>query len=151
MRIIVVGGGRYGSLLTHSLLYQGYQVSLIESNSGRAMELAAEFGRLVIEGNGVDRYTLDRAIRTGFFKKAADWIIPCTGDDLTNQICALTARHICSTIKICIRIKEVEHARYWNAVDRVIPTPICIPPETFTSAIILTLLSVGTSVDGNAN
>jgi trk system potassium uptake protein TrkA len=143
MRIVIVGGGRYGALLTRSLLYQGHQVVLLESNPGRAKELAAEFGKVVIEGNGVDRYTLDRALHHGFLKKAANWLIPCTADDLTNQICALTARFTCSTIKICMRIENVEHLRYRNAVDKVVPTPLYLSPETFTSATIFTLISSG--------
>ncbi|AGY58965.1 NAD-binding protein [Gloeobacter kilaueensis] len=140
-RIVVVGGGRYGVALTHTLLEQNHKITLLEADPERAGELAAKFGRVVVAGNGLNRHTLNGVIHTGLLGRAADWVVPCTCDDLTNLTCALTARYVSSKVKICLRVEDTKRLAFLRSVDKVIPAPLYIPPETFASAAVLMLLS----------
>ncbi|MHB9145069.1 MAG: potassium channel family protein [Symbiobacteriia bacterium] len=99
MRIVVVGGGKVGYYLVKTLAHEGHDVSVIETDERLCSTLAAEFGALVIRGDGTSLQALEDA---GIGD--ADAIAAVTGQDETNLvICQLAKRvfHVRRTIARC--------------------------------------------------
>lgn len=87
MYIIVVGGGKVGYYLTKTLVNEGYEVLLIEKNPKKVAIYAERFGAVVLEGDGAEFSTLEKA---GMGR--ADVCIAVTGDDEDNLVICQTAK-----------------------------------------------------------
>jgi len=93
MRMLIVGGGKVGSYLAGQLHATGHQVTVAESDSRRARDLAENIGALVIEGDG----TAIDVLRAADIART-DWLIAVTGQDEVNLVACeigstLGARH----------------------------------------------------------
>ena len=93
MRALIVGGGKVGSYLAGQLTSLGHAVTLAESDSRRARDLAENTEALVIEGDGTSIDILRAAD-----VQRTDWLIAVTGQDETNLVACeigstLGARH----------------------------------------------------------
>lgn len=87
MYMIVVGGGKVGYYLTKTLIYEGYEVLLIEKNPAKCDIFRQRFGAVVIQGDGAEAATLDAAGAA-----RADVMIAVTGDDEDNLIISQVAK-----------------------------------------------------------
>src|SRR6476646_12293539 len=87
MYIIVVGGGKVGYYLTKTLVNEGYEVLLIEKIARKVSIYAERFGAVVLEGDGAEFSTLEKA---GCGR--ADVCIAVTGDDEDNLVICQTAK-----------------------------------------------------------
>src|SRR4051794_29058802 len=87
MYIIVVGGGKVGYYLTKTLVNEGYEVLLIEKSAKKVAVYAERFGAVVLEGDGAEFSTLEKA-GTG----RAEVVIAVTGDDEDNLVICQTAK-----------------------------------------------------------
>lgn len=87
MYMIVVGGGKLGYYLTKTLLFEGYEVLLIEKDSAKCEIFRERFGGIVVEGDGAEALTLDAAGAA-----RADVVISVTGDDEDNLIISQVAK-----------------------------------------------------------
>ncbi len=88
MYLIVVGGGKIGFYLTQTLITEGYEVLLIEKNGKKSEYIAERLGSVVLNGDGADVITLEKAGAS-----RADVVIAATGDDEDNLIICQVARH----------------------------------------------------------
>lgn len=89
-RVMVVGGGRVGSFLGELLEGRGIGVTLIEVDRHRCQELAERLAAaLILHGNGTDLDLLQAEGVEGIGAFAA-----LTGDDGTNILSALLAKHL---------------------------------------------------------
>lgn len=87
--IMILGGGQIGMLMAQEL-EKDHNVKLIESNVAKTKVLAAKlFKTLVIEGDGTD---LNLLAQEGIVDM--DAFIALTGDDETNIISCLMAKHL---------------------------------------------------------
>lgn len=87
MYIIVVGGGKVGYYLTKTLVNEGYEVLLIEKSQKKVAIYAERFGAVVLEGDGAEFSTLEKAGTA-----RADVVIAVTGDDEDNLVICQTAK-----------------------------------------------------------
>lgn len=87
MYIIVVGGGKVGYYLTKTLVNEGYEVLLIEKSPKKVAIYAERFGAVVLEGDGAEFSTLEKAGTA-----RADVVIAVTGDDEDNLVICQTAK-----------------------------------------------------------
>jgi trk system potassium uptake protein TrkA len=87
MYVIVVGGGKVGYYLTKTLVNEGYEVLLVEKNAKKVAIYAERFGAVVLEGDGAEFSTLEKA---GCAR--ADVVIAVTGDDEDNLVICQTAK-----------------------------------------------------------
>ena len=88
--VMILGGGPIGLLLALSLEEVGISVKVIEGDASRARRVASELNRgLVLHDEGVSREFLlqERVDRTDAF-------VAVTGDDRTNLLAAMNARHL---------------------------------------------------------
>ena len=87
MYMIVVGGGKVGYYLTKTLIFEGYEVLLVEKNPSKVEIYRQRFGAVVVQGDGAEASTLESAGAA-----RADVIIAVTGDDEDNLIICQVAK-----------------------------------------------------------
>lgn len=85
--MIVVGGGKVGYYLTKTLIFEGYEVLLLEKNPAKCDIFRQRFGAVVIQGDGAEASTLETAGAS-----RADVMIAVTGDDEDNLIICQVAK-----------------------------------------------------------
>lgn len=88
MYMIVVGGGKIGYYLTKTLIFEGYEVLLIEKNPVKCDIFRQRFGAVVVQGDGAEASTLDAAGAA-----RADVVIAVTGDDEDNLVVCQVAKN----------------------------------------------------------
>lgn len=90
-RVILLGGGLVGSRVAE-LLKKRVAVTVLEENAARARELSEKLdGIELLHGDGS---RLDVLAEAGV--QAADTFVTCTGDNETNIMTSLLAKHLCS-------------------------------------------------------
>jgi len=86
--IMIIGGGRFGLKLAHTLESKNYGVKIVEKDLRRCEELSAVLNRaVVINGDGTD---WDLLLEENIHHM--DVVISATGDDGTNILCSLLAK-----------------------------------------------------------
>ncbi|SDF74957.1 trk system potassium uptake protein TrkA [Methanolobus vulcani] len=100
MRVIVVGAGSLGILLTKNMIDQGKEVILIEKDEAIAKELAETLDCTVINAEGTRPDILEKADLS-----SADAIVACTSNDQNNILIGLIARDA-KVGKIILKIED---------------------------------------------
>jgi trk system potassium uptake protein TrkA len=88
MYIIVVGGGKVGYYLARELVEEQHEVLLIEQNATKCARISEELGDIVMQGDGCEAATLERA-----GAGRCEMIIAITGEDEDNLVVCQVARH----------------------------------------------------------
>jgi trk system potassium uptake protein TrkA len=127
MYIVVVGGGKVGYYLTKTLVNEGYEVLLIERNPQKVDTFTERFGAVVMQGDGAEAATLQRAGAA-----RADVVIAATGEDEDNLV-------ICQVAK---KMFEVDHviARVNNPKNEEIFKRLGIDTTVSVTNIILSYI-----------
>jgi trk system potassium uptake protein TrkA len=124
--VMILGGGQTGYIIAHELEKE-YNVKIIESNVEKSYDLAEKLKRaLVIKGDGLD---LDLLAMEGIIDM--DAFIAVTGDDETNIVSCLMAKHL----KVSRIIALINRTDYWS----IIPT---IGINAYVSKQLLTVNSI---------
>ena len=89
MRIIIVGDGKVGSILTSQLAKEGHEVVVIDKRSGVLKNAENREDVLTIVGNGADLNVLKEA-----GAGESDLIIAVTNADEVNILCCLVAKKL---------------------------------------------------------
>lgn len=87
MRVVIAGGGNLGFYLAHSMQDKDYDVTLIERDKQRCLELANELDGEVICGDGTELSVLSRADL-----EEADCFIAVTNSDQDNLVASQLAK-----------------------------------------------------------
>ncbi len=102
MNIVIVGGGRIGKALAVNLQKKQHSVVVVEKDPHRAKELANKLNILVINEDGVNMATLEKAKI-----KSADIFVAVTQiDELNLMACMMAKRAEVSTTVALIRNPE---------------------------------------------
>jgi len=124
--VMILGGGQTGYIIAHELEKE-YNVKIIESDVEKSYDLAEKLKRaLVIKGDGLD---LDLMAMEGIVDM--DAFIAVTGDDETNIVSCLMAKHL----KVPRIIALINRTDYWS----IIPT---IGINAYISKQLLTVNSI---------
>lgn len=102
MYAIVAGGGKIGANVTRSLLAMGYEVTLLEQDRARFARLEAEFGPVVLRGDGTEIHVLERA----GIARPPDLVLAVTGDDEDNLIISQIAREGYGVVRVIARVND---------------------------------------------
>jgi len=101
MNIIIVGAGEVGYYLSQLLSEEGNSVTVIESDSDRAMRLDEDLDARVIRGNGSTAGTLiDAKVEN------CDFLLAMTSEDRVNLIACSLARKLSSKVTTVARIHD---------------------------------------------
>jgi len=116
MKFVIVGFGRVGKRTARVLQSEGHEVLLVERDAAKA-DRAREEGFTVIEGDGGDESTLERAGLDD-----ADAVAGVTGDLNTNfSVCVVGDAHGCRTVfRVNEDISDELYEKYAEDVDEII-------------------------------
>jgi trk system potassium uptake protein TrkA len=109
MRVIIVGCGRMGSELTHQLIEDGQDVTVVDVDPRTFDRLGPSFKGRTVAGSGLDRDVLARA-----GAEQADALAAVTAKDNRNIIIARVARNTFNVPKIVARLYDPRRAEIYQ-------------------------------------
>ncbi len=126
MRILIAGGGQVAGLIARRLIREGNEVTLVETDPRRCMQLEETLDAKVVQGSAVSVRTMRNA---GI--QDAEMLIAVTNSDESNILACLVAQ-VESDVKVKVarvRSHEVDH---WRRMTREagLRIDLIIHPET---------------------
>ncbi len=115
MHIVIMGCGRVGSTLAHSLEGLGHSVAVIDQDADAFRRLGPDFAGLTVTGVGFDREVL---ISAGI--ERADAFAAVSSGDNSNIISARLARETFGVSRVVARIYDAKRAEVYERLG--IPT-----------------------------
>lgn len=111
MYVIVVGAGKVGYHLTRTLISEGHEVTLIEKDPTRAAELSAEFGEVLVVGDGCEvRVMHDVGM------SRADCAVAVTGHDEDNLVVCQIAKQQFQVPRQVARVNNPKNEPIFHAL-----------------------------------
>lgn len=120
MYVIIVGAGRVGLNLSESLIREGLNVTIIESDPTVSEEVAEESKAMVIHGDATSVQILEDADISD-----ADVFVAATGDDKVNLLSAVLSQSYENIKKTIVRVNDLEHEKAFKNVG----IDITVSPE----------------------
>lgn len=127
MRIVIVGSGKMGSYLSHSLAKENYDVIVVDKNEKVLNKLESTQDVSTICGNGLIVDTLLEAE-----VKNTDVLIASMKNDEDNILCCLLAKQIGAKNTIA-RVRNPEYAKSINYIKDNLGLSLSINPELLTA------------------
>ncbi|CAG7654220.1 potassium channel family protein [Actinacidiphila bryophytorum] len=115
MHVVIMGCGRVGSTLAHSLEQQGHTVAVIDQDAKAFRRLGSGFGGRRVTGVGFDQDTL----REAGIEEAGAFAAVSSGDN-SNIIAARVAREMFGIENVAARIYDPRRAEVYQRLG--IPT-----------------------------
>jgi len=115
VHVVIMGCGRVGSTIAHSLEAAGHSVAVVDQNAEAFRRLGPEFGGRTVTGVGFDRDTL---IEAGI--EQADAFAAVSSGDNSNIISARVARETFGIDNVVARIYDPRRAEVYTRLG--IPT-----------------------------
>jgi trk system potassium uptake protein TrkA len=115
VHIVIMGCGRVGSTLAHTLELLGHNVAVIDQNPDAFRRLGSEFAGRTVTGVGFDR---DVLVQAGI--EAADGFAAVSSGDNSNIISARLARETFGVRRVVARIYDPQRAEVYERLG--IPT-----------------------------
>jgi trk system potassium uptake protein TrkA len=115
VHVVIMGCGRVGSTLAHSLVGRGHTVAVIDHNADAFRRLGADFPGVTVTGEGYDR---DVLIAAGV--ERADGFAAVSNGDNSNIISARLARETFGVERVVARIYDSKRAEVYERLG--IPT-----------------------------
>jgi trk system potassium uptake protein TrkA len=136
VHIVILGCGRVGSALAHTLDRQGHSVAVVDQDPESFRILSPEFGGQTVVGVGYDRDTL---IEAGIARAQA--FAACSSGDNSNIIAARVARETFGVENVVARIYDPRRAEVYQRLG--IPTVASVAWST--DQMLRRLMPMGTS------
>lgn len=115
MHIVIMGCGRVGSTVAHTLESRGHSVSIIDQNPDAFRRLGPDFSGLTVTGMGFDRAVL---VEAGVDR--AEAFAAVSSGDNSNIISARLARETFGVQRVVARIYDQKRAEVYERLG--IPT-----------------------------
>ena len=115
MHVVIMGCGRVGSTLAHSLEARGHSVAVIDQDADAFRRLSPDFTGLTVTGIGFDRDVLRQA-----GVERADAFAAVSSGDNSNIISARLARETFGVARVVARIYDQKRAEVYERLG--IPT-----------------------------
>ncbi len=115
MHVVIMGCGRVGSTVAHTLESRGHTVAVVDQNPDAFRRLGPEFAGLTVTGVGFDRNVLAEA---GI--ERADAFAAVSSGDNSNIISARLARETFGVSRVVARIYDPKRAEVYERLG--IPT-----------------------------
>ncbi len=130
MFVLIVGCGRVGSSIAHSMLAEGHEVSVLDEDS-EAIALLDRVENLTWEERG-GRFTEGTALEIDALLAAgierADAFVASTDGDNTNLVIAQIAKRRFNIERVVVRVLDPARARWYaeQGLQTVCPTQTAI-------------------------
>ena len=135
MNIIIAGDGKVGSALTRQLSGEGYDITVIDTNS-RVLENSVErYDVISVHGNCA---SMDTLLEAGV--KDADLLIAATNADEVNLLCCTIAHGINPKLHTIARIRNPEYDEQIFKMRDIFGLSMSINPERQAATEIERLL-----------
>jgi trk system potassium uptake protein TrkA len=109
MKIIIMGCGRVGLQVSHLLIRQGHEVTVIDHDANALARLGADFKGKVVRGVGFDRnILLEAGVET------AEGFVAASSSDNANIVAARTARTIFHVPRVVARLYDPVRAEVYQ-------------------------------------
>ncbi len=106
MYVIIIGAGRVGLTLAQSLVKEGINVTLIESDKNMVEDVAEQVDAMVIHGDATSLNVLEDADI-----EEADVFVAATGYDTINLLACLLSMGYDHVTKIIARVNDLDHIK----------------------------------------
>lgn len=134
LQIVIVGCGRFGSLLANRLSANGHSLIVIDNNSDAFESLSTEYSGFRIEGDATEFSTLKKAKTS-----QADIFIASTSDDNINLMVAQIAQKICKVPHVVARIFDPKKEDTFREMGLETICPTNIAAEVLLDTIAASL------------
>ncbi len=124
MKILVAGDGKVGSALVKQLSAEGYELTLIDSNSKVLANTIEQYDVMAITGNCATMEVLEEA-----GVKDADLLIAATSKDEINMLCCLTAHGLNPELKTIARIRNPEYHDQTHKMKDIFGLSFMVNPD----------------------
>lgn len=123
MRVVIIGSGRLGSRLVSVFAKRGDSVLVLEQNESKFMYIEDKQGVEFLVGDSTNESIIRQAL-----KKPADVVLVTTGNDYTNIMIAQKIKIIDKTIKVIMRLFDVNLVAVYTelGIEVVCPTSLTI-------------------------
>jgi trk system potassium uptake protein TrkA len=111
MKVIIMGCGRTGALLSAILDAEGHNITVLDTNDYSFRRLPPDFKGTALVGDGMDDEAL---IKAGI--KEADAFVALTQGDNRNIMAAQIAKHIFKVPKVVLRIYDPLRRELYNTL-----------------------------------
>lgn len=135
MNIIIAGDGKVGSMLTRQLSSEGYDVTVIDSNSQVLQSSVERYDVISVHGNCASMSVLQQA-----GVKDADLLIAATSQDEINLLCCTTAHSLNPKLHTIARIRNPEYTDQIYQMRDIFGLSMIINPEDQAASEIERLL-----------
>ena len=140
MKIIIVGAGKVGSTLAHSLASEKHDVILVDKSQEILDNALSKIDCMTVRGNGaIQTVLIEAQVET------ADYLIACTNSDEINILTCLIARKS-SKCRTIARMRNPEYAKQIEYIMKELDITITINPELATAREIARILRYPKSI-----
>ena len=135
MKIVIVGGGKVGTVLAGLLSQEDHDIVIIDTNQRVLEQLSNLYDVMAVTGNGATmRIQEDAGV------KGADLLVAVTSDDLTNMLCCLVAKKI-GARQTMARIRNPEYADQLHLMQEELGLSMVVNPEQVAASEIGRMLT----------
>lgn len=134
MNIVIVGGGKIGTMLALQLGREGHAVTIIDKSERVIEQSGTTLDAMCIVGNGAAYPVLESAGVSG-----ADLLIAVTTDDETNLLCCLTAHRLGARHTIA-RVRNPEYYDQLTLLKDDLGLSMAVNPERAAAQEIARIL-----------
>ena len=141
MKIIIVGCGKVGYVLTEQLTKEGHDITLIDKDDEKLTRVSSNMDVYCVNGNGTSYET---QLEAGI--KDTDLLISVTDSDEINMLCCLIAKKVgnCKTIA---RVRKPEYDFVVNFLKEELGLSMSINPEMTAAAEMSRLIQYPKAFD----
>ena len=136
LSIVIVGCGKVGHTLTEQLVFEGHDITIVDTNDRVIRDTTEVFDVMGICGNGASLSVLEEA---GIEK--ADMIIAVTGSDELNLLCCTIAKKVGGDISAIARVRNPDYAEELVYLRQQLGLSMIINPELEAAKQIARVLS----------
>lgn len=138
MRILILGGGAVGALVAQRLIREKNEVTIVEAELDRCVELEDVLDAKVVQGDASSFKVLERA---GLL--SADMLIAVTSSDQTNVLGCLVAQAF-SNVRIKVARLRTHEVDRWRSIctSKLLGVDLVIHPDSETVARILQVVGL---------
>ncbi len=134
MRILVVGDGKVGHMLSEHLALEGHDVVIVDKSESVLKKSQDTLDVMTLKGNGANAQTLIEAQ-----VEKADVLLAATASDEINMLCALISKKLGAKYAIA-RIRDPEYHESLNLLQQELDIDMAVNPERATALEISRLL-----------